>query len=177
MRSVFLLMLLLLAPLAFAQEQTTIHFQSASSVPVFKIDELLIENSGNHLSSDITIIEKRMKLLVISPASIQLPNGNVLLNIGGENDFNKTISLNLRGKPFTISSWGNKDTTMIYTVVAVSSLMAFILSIRNVDDSANFNSFAGGVKVTLPVVFAAATVAGGLGIVWNYPRVEIREEP
>lgn len=158
-----------------ADETTTVRFQSSTGVPVFRIEELLVENSGIHLTSDINIVEKKMKLLTVSPSAVQLPNGNILLNIGGESDFNKSISLNLTGKPVTVTIAGSKEATMVWSAVTISGLLAFTLSLHNVDDSANFNSTAGGVKLCLPFVFATATLAGAVGIVCNYPRVDVNQ--
>lgn len=155
-------------------EQTTVRFKSDAPVPIFRIEEMTVENSGIHLTSDITIIERKMKMMTISPSVVTLPNGNVLLNVGGENEFNRTIGLNLTGKPVTVTISGSKEATMVWSAITLSGLLAFTLSLHNVDDSANFNTTAGGVKLTLPFVFAAATLAGAAGVWWNYPRVDVQ---
>lgn len=154
----------LLALGAFAQE-TELRFSASGPEPVFRITSMVVEASGLSLTTDMTEVLKKMELLTLAPATIRVPNGDLLLSWGGTEDFSRTFVVRARGNPVEIRLVGNRAVALWATYAAGLGLFGFLAS-----------SSLLPLPGYLPAVPWAAGTVGAVGLVTlaiALPRVEV----
>jgi hypothetical protein len=109
--------------------QTVVQFNSDFPVGLFRINSMIVEPSGKSMDASLSIVQKRMDLLTISPATLTLPNGDYILSIGVSDDFNRLVPLKATGTARTITVHGNQTASRVAGIATiVLGLVTFIFS-------------------------------------------------
>lgn len=159
--------LLLVAPLSWAENTTELRFVAEGPTPVFKITSIIVEDSGLSLTSEMTEVLKRMELLTLAPGSVTVANGSYLLNWGGTEDFSRTFAVKAEGKPVEIRLWGNRTAALVSLGAAALGGLGALITTPTLGTDA---------PAALPTLVGSAVVsaAGFVGLAVFWPRVEVR---
>jgi hypothetical protein len=147
---------------AFADETYKIDFAAKSPTPVFRINDFVVENSGVSLTSDVTVVLKRMELLTVAPDAVYLPDGDYLLNIGGYEAFNRTFLMKVDGRGKRVVLTGNAEAAKGFAYGAAIGTVGLIASVSSGSSIAS-------------VAFGGLTLAGVIGWAIESPRAEVRD--
>jgi hypothetical protein len=155
-----------------AAGETTVRVESPFPVGLFRVDSLSVDPSSRSLDANLTVTDKKLSLLGVSPADVVLPNGDYTLDVGSGDEFHRLVVLKADGRPRLVAVHGDPTVSRVAGVVTiVLGLAAFICS-------PNTSSlFTTGQADALGI---AALVCGGLSVggavVWaiSSPWVEVR---
>lgn len=160
--------------IAYAQE-TKVNFISASEIPVFLLEKIFIEDSEN-LSSSVDIRITSMKVLGTAPSSMSFENGVYVLNLGGNEEYNKTFVLNADGTEKDVRISGSAKKARDANFWMVGTGLAFLISIQTVP---LLNDVIPLDMKYLSLVLPVSTGAGFLisfgSWISRLPRVEISD--
>ena len=159
-------------PQADAAGFTTVTFQSDFPVGLFRINSMIIEPSGKSMDMSLSIVEKRMDLLGLSPGVFSLPNGDYVLSVGGNDDFNRMVTLKANGQDRTILVHGDQTLSRVAGIATVVLGMVTFIFSPNLEPLFSRGTVNGPGIIAL--VSGSLTLAGG--IVWGVssPWVEVK---
>jgi hypothetical protein len=155
-----------------AAGETALRIESAFPVGLYRVDSLMVDPSSRSMDANLTVTDKKLTLLGVSPAEVVLPNGDYTLDVGSGDDFHRLVVLKADGRPRLIAVRGDPTVSRVAGVVTiVLGLAAFICS------PSTSSLFTTGQTDALGI---AALACGGLSVggavVWaiSSPWVEVR---
>jgi hypothetical protein len=160
--------------LSFPQA-TKVNFVSDYQVPVFLIERVFVEDAKS-LASSVDIQLSSMKLIGSAPSTMDFERGSYLLNVGGNEEYNRSFLLVADGTEKDIRISGNARKAREANFWMIGAGLAFILSTQAIPlVKESLPSEFQYAPLILPAACGIGFMIGFVDWIWEIPRVEVAD--